>query len=236
MLYTNMTTPLSEIDELDQGKPRLEVMMAKMGAVIGRALTGAMELESWVGCEKDPVELPTFQPLCGAIAAACPALIKPSEVFPTFSKLLAELVPKYLDSAAYRLALGGILQITRILELTWAPTFHTGNSSVVRIISAAAGKYLTPMTLELGRKSPALLYGRNRGEEELRVVRRSIRVTLDYVVPIAGVEELGGKVNLTNGANGDSKLQGGDLPALLDDQMFLFSSKCDAMWRQRGVG
>ncbi|KAF5331387.1 hypothetical protein D9611_011805 [Ephemerocybe angulata] len=46
----------------------------------------------------------TFQPLCGAIAAGCPALSKPSEIVPTFSKLLSELVPKYLDPAAYPVA------------------------------------------------------------------------------------------------------------------------------------
>lgn len=154
---------------LDEGKPRQEVVMAEIGAVIGRALKGAKELESWVGGgaeigedvklegwqeawkarvekkakgvvliisyvpslalsslgelklgEHRPWNYPiilTFQPLCGAIAAGCPALIKPSEVVPTFSKLLSELVPKYLDPAAYRVALGGVPEITKILEL-----------------------------------------------------------------------------------------------------------------------
>ncbi|KAF6765588.1 Aldehyde/histidinol dehydrogenase [Ephemerocybe angulata] len=177
---------------IDEGKPRQEVVMAEIGAVIGRALKGAKDLESWVGggaeigedvklegwqeawkarVEKKakgvvliispwnyPVIL-TFQPLCGAIAAGCPALIKPSEVVPTFSKLLAELVPKYLDPAAYRVALGGVPEITKILELKWAHIFYTGNGRVARIISAAAAKHLTPMTLELGGKSPVIIDG-----------------------------------------------------------------------------
>ncbi|KAF5331388.1 hypothetical protein D9611_011806 [Ephemerocybe angulata] len=192
---------------IDEGKPRQEVVMAEIGAVIGRALKGAKELESWVGggaeigedvklegwqeawkarVEKkakgvvliiSPWNYPiilTFQPLCGAIAAGCPALIKPSEVVPTFSKLLAELVPKYLDPAAYRVALGGVPEITRILELKWAHIFYTGNGRVARIISAAAAKHLTPMTLELGGKSPVIIDGANLGEEELRVAARRV--------------------------------------------------------------
>ncbi|KAF5331374.1 hypothetical protein D9611_011799 [Ephemerocybe angulata] len=192
---------------IDEGKPCQEIIMAEIGAVIGRALRGAREFESWVGGEEEigedvklegwqeawrariekkakgvvliispwnyPIIL-TFQPLCGAIAAGCPALIKPSEVVPTFSKLLADLVPKYLDPAAYRVALGGIPEITKILELKWAHIFYTGNGRVARIISAAAAKHLTPMTLELGGKSPVIIDGANLGEEELRVAARRV--------------------------------------------------------------
>ncbi|KAF6765618.1 Aldehyde/histidinol dehydrogenase [Ephemerocybe angulata] len=192
---------------IDEGKPRQEVVMAEIGAVIGRALRSAKELESWVGGGEEigedvklegwqegwkarvdkkakgvvliispwnyPIIL-TFQPLCGAIAAGCPALIKPSEVVPTFSKLLAELVPKYLDPAAYRVALGGIPEITKILELKWAHIFYTGNGRVARIISAAAAKHLTPMTLELGGKSPVIIDGANLGEGVLEVAARRV--------------------------------------------------------------
>ncbi|KAF6765614.1 hypothetical protein DFP72DRAFT_1108475 [Ephemerocybe angulata] len=52
----------------------------------------------------------TFQPLSGT-------LIKPSEIIPTFSKLVAELVPKSLDPPAYRVAVGGVPEITKILEI-----------------------------------------------------------------------------------------------------------------------
>ncbi|KAF6741842.1 Aldehyde/histidinol dehydrogenase [Ephemerocybe angulata] len=192
---------------VDEGKPRQEVLMAEIWAVIDRALKSARELEAWVGAGAEmgedvkldgwqagwkariekkakgvvliispwnyPITL-TLQPLCGAIAAGCPALIKPSEVVPTFSALLAVLVPKYLDPAAYRVALGGVPEITRILELKWAHIFYTGNGRVARIISAAAAKHLTPMTLELGGKSPVIIDGASLGEEELRVAARRI--------------------------------------------------------------
>ncbi|KAF6765634.1 hypothetical protein DFP72DRAFT_839459 [Ephemerocybe angulata] len=87
----------------------------------------------------------------------CPSLNKPSEVVPTFSKHLSELVPKYLDHAAYHVALGGAPEITKILELKWA--------RIARTISAAAvGKHLTSMTLELGGKSPVIFNGANLGK------------------------------------------------------------------------
>lgn len=99
----------------------------------------------------------SLQPLYGAISAGCCALIKPSEVVPTFSSFLARTLPQYLDSRAYKVALGGIPEITRILELKWNHIFYTGNARIARIISLAAAKHLTPLTLELGGKSPVLL-------------------------------------------------------------------------------
>jgi len=63
----------------------------------------------------------SLQPLYGAISAGCCALIKPSEVVPTFSSFLARTLPRYLDSKAYKVALGGVPEITRILELKCDP-------------------------------------------------------------------------------------------------------------------
>lgn len=63
----------------------------------------------------------SLQPLYGAISAGCCALIKPSEVVPTFSSFLARTLPRYLDSRAYKVALGGVPEITRILELKCNP-------------------------------------------------------------------------------------------------------------------
>ncbi|KAF6755217.1 hypothetical protein DFP72DRAFT_847782 [Ephemerocybe angulata] len=101
-------------------------------------------------------------------------LPQPSEVVPTFSKHLSELVPKYLDHAAYHVALGGAPEITKILELKWAHIFYTGNARIARVVSAAAAKHLTPMTLELGGKSPVIIEGANLGEEELVVAARRV--------------------------------------------------------------
>lgn len=61
----------------------------------------------------------SLQPLIGAIAAGCPAVLKPSEISSHHSALLAELIPKYLDPEAYAVVNGGIEETTRVLEFKW---------------------------------------------------------------------------------------------------------------------
>ncbi|KAI0649401.1 NAD-aldehyde dehydrogenase [Trametes meyenii] len=107
-----------------------------------------------------PFNFPVYlilSPLIGAIAGGNAAVIKPSEKTPTYSALLAELVPKYLDPELYHVINGGIPETTRALELRWSHIFYIGNSQVARVISHAAAKYLTPMTLELGSQNPVVI-------------------------------------------------------------------------------
>ena len=59
----------------------------------------------------------SFGPLVGAIAAGCPAILKPSEHTPSVAALFAELVPKYLDSDAYAVVNGAVAETARLLEL-----------------------------------------------------------------------------------------------------------------------
>lgn len=99
----------------------------------------------------------TFQPLIGAIAAGCTAVLKPSELVPTFSQLLEEIVPKYLDPNVCRVVNGAVPETSKLLELQWDHIFYTGNGRVARIIASAAAKHLTPLTLELGGKSPVII-------------------------------------------------------------------------------
>lgn len=61
----------------------------------------------------------SLQPVVGAIAAGCPALLKPSEITPNTASLLAELFPKYLDQSAYRIINGGVPEVTYLLKLKW---------------------------------------------------------------------------------------------------------------------
>jgi aldehyde dehydrogenase (NAD+) len=99
----------------------------------------------------------TFQPLIGAIAAGCTAVLKPSELVPTFSQLLEEIVPKYLDPNVCRVVNGAVPETSELLELQWDHIFYTGNGRVARIIASAAAKHLTPLSLELGGKSPVII-------------------------------------------------------------------------------
>ena len=71
----------------------------------------------------------TFQPLLGAVAAGCPAAIKLSEVVPQFSSLMAKLIAKYLDPRAYRVVLGGVKEITRVLQLKCTSSSPVGSFS-----------------------------------------------------------------------------------------------------------
>jgi aldehyde dehydrogenase (NAD+) len=64
----------------------------------------------------------SLQPLIGAIAAGCCAVLKPSEIAPHYSALLSELAPKYLNSNAFKIVLGGVPQTTKLLELQ-CPSF-----------------------------------------------------------------------------------------------------------------
>ena len=96
----------------------------------------------------------TFAAVIGAIASGCCAVIKPSEIVPHFSQLMADILPKYLDSSAYRIVNGAIPEASKLLELQWDSINYTGNSRVGRIVASAAAKHLTPCSLELGGKSP----------------------------------------------------------------------------------
>ncbi|KAJ7770949.1 aldehyde dehydrogenase family 3 member B1-like protein, partial [Mycena maculata] len=59
----------------------------------------------------------SLQPLVGAIAAGCCAVLKPSEISLSYSTLLADLAPKYLDPSAFQIVLGGVPETTKLLEL-----------------------------------------------------------------------------------------------------------------------
>jgi hypothetical protein len=58
-----------------------------------------------------------LQPLIGAIAAGCPAVVKPSEIAPHIAQVLADLFPKYLDPTAYTVVNGAVPETTALLEV-----------------------------------------------------------------------------------------------------------------------
>ena len=95
--------------------------------------------------------------MVGAIAAGCPAVLKPSECTPATAALITDLLPKYLDPEAYAVVNGEIDETTTLLNLRWGHIFFTGSNKVGRIVASAAGKFTTPVTLELGGKSPVII-------------------------------------------------------------------------------
>eukprot|EP01027_Heterolobosea_sp_BB2_P006985 GEZU01010455.1.p1 GENE.GEZU01010455.1~~GEZU01010455.1.p1 ORF type:complete len:333 (+),score=95.98 GEZU01010455.1:186-1184(+) len=109
-----------------------------------------------MGAWNYPISL-VLSPLVGAIAAGNCAIIKPSEISQSVSSLFAKLVPRYLDPAAIQVFEGGIPETTALLNCKFDHIFYTGNSTVGRIVMTAAAKHLTPVTLELGGKSPVYI-------------------------------------------------------------------------------
>jgi aldehyde dehydrogenase (NAD+) len=103
-----------------------------------------------------PVQL-VLAPLVGALAAGNCAVLKPSEVSEHSSHALARLVPRYLDPDAVAVVEGGVPETTALLEERWDHIFYTGNGTVGRVVMEAAAKHLTPVTLELGGKSPTIV-------------------------------------------------------------------------------
>jgi aldehyde dehydrogenase (NAD+) len=96
-------------------------------------------------------------PVAGALAAGNAVVAKPSELAPATSAALARLVPRYLDTDAVAVVEGGVPETTALLEQRFDHILYTGNGTVGRIVMAAAARHLTPVTLELGGKSPAFV-------------------------------------------------------------------------------
>ncbi len=96
-------------------------------------------------------------PLVGAVAAGNCAVMKPSEITSHTSAALAAILPRYLDPDAFAVVEGGVPETTELLEQRFDHILYTGNERVARIVMTAAAQHLTPVTLELGGKSPCLI-------------------------------------------------------------------------------
>ena len=167
----------------DLGKPELEARAADIGQVSQEAKLALKNLKKWTRPQsagkiplmgksfvvRDPLGVVLIiapwnypvglllSPLVGAIAAGNAAVLKPSEVTPHTSALLAELLPKYLDNDAFAVVEGGVPETSALLEQRFDHILYTGNGTVAKIVMAAAAKHLTPVTLELGGKSPCIV-------------------------------------------------------------------------------
>ncbi len=96
-------------------------------------------------------------PLVNAIAAGNCAIIKPSEIAPHTSQLIAQIISEQFHPGFISIVEGGIETNQALLAEKFDRIFFTGSASVGRIVLEAAAKHLTPVTLELGGKSPCLV-------------------------------------------------------------------------------
>lgn len=96
-------------------------------------------------------------PLVAAVAAGNCAVLKPSELAPATSAVLARLIPEYLDSEAIRVVVGDAETTQALLAAGFDHAVFTGGTEVGKKVMAAAAPTLTPVTLELGGKSPVIV-------------------------------------------------------------------------------
>uniref|UniRef100_A0A667XGG0 Aldehyde dehydrogenase n=1 Tax=Myripristis murdjan TaxID=586833 RepID=A0A667XGG0_9TELE len=99
----------------------------------------------------------TLSPLVGAIAAGNAAVVKPSELSEYSALLLRALLPRYLDKDLYPVITGGVSETQELLKQRFDHVFYTGSSAVGKLVMQAAAQHLTPVTLELGGKSPCYI-------------------------------------------------------------------------------
>jgi aldehyde dehydrogenase (NAD+) len=166
----------------DLGKPALEAYAGEIGYLVAEVGHTLKHLSKWsrpervktpmvnalgksyiqreplgvvliIGPWNYPIQL-LLAPLIGALSAGNCALLKPSEITTHSSQLMAELVPRYFDADAVRVVEGGVPETTALLEQRFDHIFFTGSTAVGKIVYQAAAKHLTPVTLELGGKSP----------------------------------------------------------------------------------
>lgn len=96
-------------------------------------------------------------PMVGALAAGNCVVVKPSEHAPASSAVMADLIPRYLDPDAVSVVEGEATVTQELIDARMDHVFFTGGTEIGRKIMEAAARHLTPVTLELGGKSPAVV-------------------------------------------------------------------------------
>ncbi len=171
----------------------------------------------------------TLAPLVGALAAGNTAVLKPSEAAPATSAMIAELVPRYLDGRVVQVIEGGVEQTTAVLAERFDHILYTGGGAVAHIVMRAAAEHLTPVTLELGGKSPAIV----AADADLDVAARRITwgrftnagqtcVAPDYVLVVRSVEDqlLGAVLRSVHDFYGENPQTSPDYGRIINDRHF----------------
>src|SRR5882762_289812 len=171
--------------EQDLGRKPFEAWLADIASTAGEAKDAAKNVRRWmrrryrllelsqlpgrgwveyepygtvlvIGAWNFPFAL-TLGPAVGAIAAGNTMVLKPSEVSPASSALMAELVPKYLDPDAVAVIEGDGAISQELIAQGFDHLLFTGGTEIGRKVYEGAASHLTPVTLELGGKSPVIV-------------------------------------------------------------------------------
>lgn len=109
-----------------------------------------------IGAWNYPYQL-SLSPIIAAMAAGNCCILKPSEIAENTMKAMASIINENFPSDYLYVYEGGIEETTSLLQLRFDKIFFTGSTKVGKIVYKAAAEHLTPVTLELGGKSPAIV-------------------------------------------------------------------------------
>lgn len=179
------TEQLYEAGEKDFKKPPAEVQLTEILPIVAEANDAIRNLRSWMRPKgvwptrlmmgtkgyvqyepkgrcliispwNYPVNL-TFGPLVSAIAAGNTAILKPSEMTPHASALIAKITREIFSEDEVAVFEGEANVSTALLALPFDHIFFTGSPTIGKVVMTAAAKHLTSVTLELGGKSPTII-------------------------------------------------------------------------------
>ncbi|MBD2203894.1 aldehyde dehydrogenase [Calothrix sp. FACHB-1219] len=166
-------------------------------------------------------------PLVGAIAAGNCTILKPSELAPHTSSLLAGIIAKYFAPEYIALVEGGVETSQNLLAEKFDYIFFTGGTNVGRIVMEAAAKHLTPVTLELGGKSPCIVDTEINLEHTLKRIiwGKFINAGQTCIAPDYILVDKKLKTNLVEGLKKTIKEFYGDNPETSPDYARIISAK-----------
>jgi aldehyde dehydrogenase (NAD+) len=169
----------------DFKKSNFEAYLSEFGLVISQLNLAIKKLKKWAKPQKVKASFLTFpskdyiykepygtvliiapwnypfllalEPLIMAIAAGNTVVLKPSELTQETSKLITQIIKNVFAEGQAVSIEGGVETSTALLAEKWDYIFFTGSTKVGKIVAAAAAKHLTPVTLELGGKSPCII-------------------------------------------------------------------------------
>ncbi|KAH0566514.1 hypothetical protein GP486_000095 [Trichoglossum hirsutum] len=137
----------------DEKAPDIDVKHAMVNPRIRKEPLGTVLV---IGAFNFPVQL-SLGPFIGAIAAGNTAILKPSELSSNTAAVMQRIIEEYLDPSAYFCVQGAVPETTELLNQKWDKIFYTGSPGVGILIAKKAAETLTPVTLELGGKNPAII-------------------------------------------------------------------------------
>lgn len=184
--------------EQDLGKPAIEAYASEIALMLNEIDYTSKHLKKWMqprvshrlrlsGKEKAVVSAEPYgsvlvlapwnyplqlalMPVIGAIAAGNGVVLKPSESAPATSRLLAELVPHYLEPELLYVIEGDHDIAEALTEMEWDFIFFTGSPHTGRKVYQAAAKHLTPVVMELGGKNPCIVDESGFTDETIRQI------------------------------------------------------------------